>query len=238
MQSSKHFQFCDFPFSRAGLAALCCLCALPLLSGCSSVLKQGKPAQFYLLEPPRDVSANLVAGTRIWPPADASDADSRGRFPKILVRNVDFPDFLARPQMVIRYPGNEVFFEEYHRWAEMPQAGFKRVLRHGLIESLGAPFVAPEESSMGSSADWVLSVDVLDFSWHIATEEVVLEVQWMLEPPIGEEGLSDFYAFSGEYRAAAPAVAGGPDHSAIALALSGLIFELAEGVAVDFNDLR
>ncbi len=96
-------------------------CCLLFLTACGTT----PPSHFYLLTP--------LAGN--------GDLQQNAE-PGILVGPVTLPDYLLRPQIVLRNSENEIIFEEFHRWAEPLQQSFSRVVAENLSLLLGTARVA------------------------------------------------------------------------------------------------
>lgn len=86
-----------------------------LLGGCGS----SAPSNFYLLQA-QPAPANL-------PQERAADS-----YKSISIGPVEIPEYLDRPQMVIRTGGNSVQIHEFERWAEPLREGVTRVVTDNL----------------------------------------------------------------------------------------------------------
>jgi uncharacterized lipoprotein YmbA len=96
------------------------LLAIALLlaaNGCSLLAPQPDPTRFYLLTSIEDPSA---------PPAGSGEGISLGLGP------IRFPEYLDRPEVVIRTSANQVKLSPVDRWAEPVKSGFRRVLADNL----------------------------------------------------------------------------------------------------------
>ncbi|HHS83814.1 MAG TPA: hypothetical protein ENK38_02680, partial [Gammaproteobacteria bacterium] len=70
-------------------------CCLLLLAACGTT----RPSHFYLLTP-----------------LAQNDSGLEDSGPGIIVGPITLPDYLLRPQIVLRNDENEITFEEFHRW--------------------------------------------------------------------------------------------------------------------------
>jgi uncharacterized lipoprotein YmbA len=81
----------------------------------------------------------------------------------IAVGPVDFPDYLNRPQVVIRRNQNEIELEEFHRWAGSLKENFSSVLEENLSILLSSDHIAVFPWSRFVSADYQVVVRVVRF---------------------------------------------------------------------------
>jgi uncharacterized protein len=96
------------------------LLAIALLiaaGGCSLLAPQPDPTRFYLL-------------TSIEDPA--SPAAGSGKEIAIGLGPIHFPEYLDRPEVVIRTSANQIKLSSIDRWAEPVKSGFRRVLADNL----------------------------------------------------------------------------------------------------------
>ena len=109
------------------------IAALALLSaGCSSLLPpQPEPTRFFVL-----TAVDLPGGSQ---QAAASSPDAKLT---IGLGPINFPDYLARSEIVTRAAGNRVELSSADRWAEPLDVTFKRILSHDLAVALGGAQVA------------------------------------------------------------------------------------------------
>src|SRR5271168_5198895 len=99
-----------------------------LATGCSSILApQPDPTHFFILS------------------ADSSAAPAASNGAATLVVGlgpVNFPDYLARVEIITRLSEDRVAVSSEERWAEPLDVSFKRVLAHDLANALGGAQVA------------------------------------------------------------------------------------------------
>jgi uncharacterized lipoprotein YmbA len=81
----------------------------------------------------------------------------------IAVGPVDFPDYLNRPQMVIRQNQNELELEEFHRWAGPLKEDFSSVLAENLSILLSSDRIAVFPWSRFVPTDYQVAVRVIRF---------------------------------------------------------------------------
>ena len=97
------------------------------------------------------------------------------------IGSLEFPDYLLKPQIVTYTKNNEIFFDEYNRWAEPLNENFTHIVLENLSNMIPTNniylFMWPEEKSnifqiiikidqFGMSSD---STVVLDARWAIST---------------------------------------------------------------------
>jgi uncharacterized lipoprotein YmbA len=96
-------------------------------TGCSSILApRPDPTRFFIL-------------SAIGPLADATASAAASRPSGLIVGlgPINFPDYLARAEMVTHMSGDRVEVSSSDRWAEPLDISFKRVLAHDLSMTLG-----------------------------------------------------------------------------------------------------
>jgi uncharacterized lipoprotein YmbA len=183
------------------------LCACLLLSACGTTSN----SRFYTLTPVRQT----VAGTAV------SDAAVL-----LGVGPVSIPDYLDRPQIVVRSSQNELQLSEFNRWAGSLQNDTGRILRENLDSLLAGDDVSVTSWRRGIPNVYRVSVDVSRFE---ATDGriVVLKAQWAI---FGGEGAKVLLVRDSDIR---EEVRGGgiePVVAAMGRALESLSREIAQGV--------
>ena len=134
--------------------------ALPfLLIACSS----SSSTQFYLLKAinPENIAVNKPRSKNL----------------KVLVNPIKFPEYLDRPQMVIRDSSYKLKLSENHRWAEPLNNEFTRVLIKNLSIRIAPNHVLEYSELNGSQPDIHLSIKVLRLDVN-ADDQAILSVKW------------------------------------------------------------
>lgn len=134
--------------------------ALPfLLVACSS----SSSTQFYLLKAinPENIEVNKPRSKNL----------------KVLVNPIKFPEYLDRPQMVIRDSSYKLKLSENHRWAEPLNNEFTRVLVKNLSIRIAPNHVLEYSELNGSQPDIHLSIKVLRLDVN-ADDQAILSVKW------------------------------------------------------------
>lgn len=134
-----------------------------LLSACSS----HQPTSFYLLK--------AIDTETIQPQQFQQQGIT------VLVNAIKFPEYLDRPQMVIRDSDYKLQLSEKHRWAEPLKNEFSRVfiadLNHRIVPNHA--LVYSELNGIKQSMD--LSIEVLQLDVN-TDDQAVLSVKWRLSP--------------------------------------------------------
>ncbi len=134
---------------------------LPLiLVACSTT----QPSKFYLL-------SSMETSQRYKEPQLGQYA--------ILVKPIKFPEYLDRPQMVLRENDYKLQFNEFHRWAEPLKDNFIRVFMENLNSRI-APANALFFSELGGiQPNYQLAIEVFRLDVN-ADNQAVLSVKWAL----------------------------------------------------------
>ena len=103
----------------------------------------------------------------------------------VLLKTIKFPDYLDRPQMVLRENDYQFKFSEYHRWAEPLQEDFTRVLIENIHTRAPKANLLDYTELRGKKATHHLWIEVLQMD--ISTNnQAVLKVRWDLLPTDSE----------------------------------------------------
>jgi len=130
-----------------------------LLAGCATT----PPSSFYTLTP-----IEAAAGRE----TDIGDGGIA-----VGIGPVVFPQFLDRPQIVVRGSPNRLELNEFHRWGGTVQDDFLRVWGENLAHLLGSSRIVifPTESRM--AIDFRITAEVVSFAAQ-PDGQVVLKVRW------------------------------------------------------------
>jgi uncharacterized lipoprotein YmbA len=142
--------------------ALALVLALPVLGGCGS----SAPANFYLLQ------------ARAAPATPAPQTPG----PVLLsigIGPVEIPEYLDRPQMVIRTGVNTVRVDEFERWAEPLKDGVARVVTDNLADLLESRRIAVYPWRNQLKADYRLALTLSRFEAS-AAGQAILAGWWTL----------------------------------------------------------
>ena len=137
------------------------------LAGCMSLGEGQTPSSaFYQLNP---IAVSSGEG----------QVEEGGQDLAIAVGPVNFPDYLNRPQMVIRQNQNELELEEFHRWAEPLKDNFSSVLGENLSILLSSDRIAVFPWSRFVATDYQVAVRVVRFDGKPG-ESASLVARWSI----------------------------------------------------------
>src|SRR5437763_14788570 len=118
------------------LAAVTVSCALILAAGCGAT----PASHFYTL------SAASIPNTT------SSDVS-------VAVRPVSVPAAIDRPQIVVTMSANQVWLDEFNRWASPLQNNIARVVAENLVTVLGTPRVTLSPQTWAAAADYRAAIE-------------------------------------------------------------------------------
>ena len=98
---------------------------------------------------------------------------------RIGVGPVRFPEYLGRPQIVIRTGQNKLQVSEFHRWAEPLDENFRRTLGENLSVLLSTNQIFPHPWLGSTQLDYQVAVDVMRFDGNLG-EDVTLTAVWTI----------------------------------------------------------
>jgi uncharacterized lipoprotein YmbA len=191
-----------------------------LLAGCSIFSPKPDLSRFYVL------NAQTVKAAPIPPPDPTLS---------LVVFSADVPDYLDRPQMVSRLPGNQASLDEYHRWAEPLGAAVARVLAQNIALYSESSHVATFPVPPGFGQEFEVNVQILQFDGAL-DGDVTLRVQWRISGPGGKP---NYYVHESTYvrRAGGMATAADPAAGYVD-ALSALAGDLSRDIVQALPDAQ
>ncbi len=144
-------------YARGTLAALL---GLLVLSACA----ESKPSRHYIL--------NSLTPTEL-----ARESISVGSGVAIGLEQVKMPEFLDRPEIVMRGGGNLLELGEFDRWAEPLDRNIERVIAQNLSVLLGTDrvFILPARRPL--DLRYRVEIDIIRFNL-VKQGETLLEVRW------------------------------------------------------------
>ncbi|MHC4852686.1 MAG: PqiC family protein [Planctomycetota bacterium] len=140
--------------------------ALPLVvAACRS-----EPANFYLLTP-------------VHHPSNGSDTQTAAG-PWVGIGPITLPQYLDRPQIVIRAAAGAVTLGEFDQWAESLQDGLSRVIGENLAVLLPTDRVTIFPWRRATAIDYQIVVQVIEFDAE-SDGAAVLAARWAVMGPGG-----------------------------------------------------
>lgn len=159
-----------------GLTGVILTLSLLALAGCLKLGEgQAPPSAFYQLNP-------------MAVPSGEGQVEEGEQNLAIAVGPVEFPDYLNRPQMVIRQNQNELELDEFHRWAEPLKESFSSVLAENLSILLSSERIAVFPWSRFVPTDYQVAVRVLRFDGKPG-ESATLVAGWSILKKRAKEAL-------------------------------------------------
>ncbi len=147
------------------------LLLLVLLSACAT----SPSSRFYVLTP--------------LPEADGRNSDIRGGNLSIGIGPVVFPQFLDRPQLVVRDGSNRLELEEFNRWGGTLQDDFLRVWGENLGYLLDTSRILIFPSESRAPIDFRITAEVVNFEGRPGGD-AILKVRWAVMSPRLEQTLA------------------------------------------------
>ena len=135
---------------------------LIFLGGCGTT----QPSKFYMLS-----SLSL--------PPEKSQVNNNQNRVSIEIDINDIPEYLNRPQMVVRVNSNEIKLEEFHRWAETVKDSFPKIIAENLISLLPTEKFLIFAQNRIVSSDYQIIFNVNQFD-GTPGETVSLITQWAI----------------------------------------------------------
>ena len=187
------------------------VCSPFILSACAT----GKQPQtrFYVLDS-MPASEPSLAGAKRSPPLAVDIAAMR------------LPQYLERPQLVTRAAGNELKFDEYHRWGGTLAKNIMRITARNLARLLDTAQITIFPRRPAKTADLRLEIDILQFE-RGPDGRVLLSAQWRILS--GNEGHSNIARISELY--SEPVAATTPIEETVRM-MSELVGKLDREIAV------
>jgi uncharacterized protein len=182
------------------------------LSACSTT----PSSEFYTLSP-LETSAGSAGGSRL-------SADTA-----IGIGPVVFPEFLDRPQIVVRTTSNRIDVDEFHRWGGSLQEDFSRILVQNLSTLLRTNRVNVYPSREQLDIRYRIALDVQRFDGRLG-EGVTLNAVWTL---VDERSLDTLQVRRFEYLAPAS----GAGYEALVAAHSAALAALSRDIAGEIRKL-
>jgi uncharacterized lipoprotein YmbA len=144
--------------ARTLLRLILCACTAAA-AGCGST----PPSHFYTL----DATAK-----------PASTASSLS----VAVGPVTVPAVVDRPEIVVKTGPNEVWLDEFNRWASPLQDNLGRAIAENLVAMLGTPRVIVFPQAASANADYRVAIEVQTFE-SVPGDAATLDAVWTVRRP-------------------------------------------------------
>ena len=151
------------------------LVAVFIFAGCGTT----EPSGFYIMHSVRDDAQSVRDDAQSV--RDAVDGSSNPSTADLTigVGPLDLPEYLDRPQIVVRASRNEIELAEFDRWAEPLKGQFVNILAENLGILLGTDRVVVHPFSSAAKIAYSIAIDVVAFD-GTPDGEVSLTVRWVL----------------------------------------------------------
>ena len=140
---------------------------------------------------------------------------------------VTFPEYLNRPQVVVRGSRNQLQIAEFARWAEPLGGNFSRVLVENLSALLSTDRIVPYPRKKSMPTDYQVTVDVIRFD-GTPGEKASLVVRWTVLGDDGEKVLQ-------KKKSSLSEPTDGQGYEALVSAESRLVTALSREIAAAIN---
>ena len=129
------------------------------------------------------VLASLGAGCAATPPshfytlrATATPVTTASSL-SLAVGPVSVPAVVDRPEIVVTAGPNQVWLDEFNRWASPLQDNLSRVIAENLAAVMGTPHVTQFPQALNTGADYRVAIEVLRFG-STPGEAAMLDAVW------------------------------------------------------------
>ncbi len=95
----------------------------------------------------------------------------------VAVGPVSIPASVDRPQIVVSMSANQVWLDEFNRWASPLQNNIARVVAENLVAMLGTPRVTIFPQTLSAAADYRAAIEVQRFD-SAPGEAATLDAVW------------------------------------------------------------
>jgi uncharacterized lipoprotein YmbA len=100
----------------------------------------------------------------------------------VVVNPVTIPELVDRPQIVVSLADNQVWPDEFQRWAEPLKGNIQRTIVGNLAVLLGSEHVSVYAADSGSAPIWRVRVDVMQFD-SMPGNTATIDALWTIWPP-------------------------------------------------------
>lgn len=100
----------------------------------------------------------------------------------VVVNPVTIPALVDRPQIVVSLAGNQVWPEEFQRWAEPLKGNIQRTIAGDLAVLLGSEHVSVYGVDTSGAPTWRVRVDIMQFD-SVLGNMATIDALWTIWPP-------------------------------------------------------
>ncbi|MCC8403225.1 PqiC family protein [Paraburkholderia sp. MMS20-SJTN17] len=118
---------------------------------------------------------------RLKPEATPAATGAAARL-NVVVSPVTIPELVDRPQIVVSLADNQVWPNEFQRWAEPLKSNIQRAIAGNLAALLGSERVTVFETGASEKPMWRVRVDVMRFD-SMPGDAATIEALWTISPP-------------------------------------------------------
>lgn len=100
----------------------------------------------------------------------------------VVVNPVTIPALVDRQQIVVSLADNQVWPNEFQRWAEPLKGNIQRTIAGNLAALLGTEHVSVYEADSGGFPTWRVRVDIMQFD-SVPGKAATVDALWTIWPP-------------------------------------------------------
>jgi uncharacterized protein len=100
----------------------------------------------------------------------------------VVVNPVTIPGLVDRPQIVVSLAGNQVWPNEFQRWAEPLNGNIQRTIAGNLAVLLGSEHVSAYAADASGVPMWRVRIDVMQFD-SAPGDTATIDALWTIWPP-------------------------------------------------------
>jgi len=146
------------------------------------------------------------------------------------INPVEIPDYLNRPQLVIRKNKNEVTLSEFNRWAGSLKDNINNVITENIATLLNTNRVYAHPRIKMDEIDYLISINIYSLEF-IPGEQVILKGSWIImETDTKKEALARIFSLNERIKTG--------DFNEMIDALSLNFDNLSKAIASEINSLK
>lgn len=197
--------------------ALTALALTLLLGGCGDLPR----TYFYTLRPAAGATPGTPLAAPAAPPAPTPSQSQTGGY-QVLIGPVAIPEYVDRPQLVLRLNASEQRLMEQRMWVQPLGSEIDSALRDDLSHLLPGSVITTLGQSAASTAQYRVAIDVQRFDSELG-KEAQFSARWTLRDRSGRQ------VDTGELAVREPVH--GPGYDALVAAHAAAVGQLAQQIA-------